>query len=168
MLGTYLKDVRKPDGTKYSVTNDGLRIYTTLDSRMQQYAEEAVWEHLSNLQKVFDYGQQSNKMRPFYGISKAEADRIMNSAMRRSDRYRALKDQGMSEAEIIKNFNTKDKIEVFSWDNGRPSSKVMEMTPMDTIRYYKGFLNTGFLAVETGDGICQSMGGRYQLQTISV
>ena len=109
MLGTYLKDVRKPDGTKYSVTNDGLRIYTTLDSRMQQYAEEAVWEHLSNLQKVFDYGQQSNKMRPFYGISKAEADRIMNSAMRRSDRYRALKDQGMSEAEIIKNFNTKDK-----------------------------------------------------------
>lgn len=159
MLGTYLKDVRKPDGTKYSVTNDGLRIYTTLDSRMQQYAEEAVWEHLSNLQKVFDYGQQSNKMRPFYGISKAEADRIMNSAMRRSDRYRALKDQGMSEAEIIKNFNTKDKIEVFSWDNGRPSSKVMEMTPMDSIRYYKGFLNTGFLAVEPQTGYVKAWVG---------
>lgn len=159
MLGTYLKDVRKPDGTKYSVTDDGLRIYTTLDSRMQQYAEESVWEHLSNLQKIFDYGQQGNKMRPFYGISKAEADRIMNSAVRRSDRYRALKDRGLSEAEIIKNFNTKDKIEVFCWDNGRPSSKEMEMTPMDSIRYYKGFLNTGFLAVEPQTGYVKAWVG---------
>ena len=159
MMPRYLKDVRKPDGTPYSVTRDGLRIYTTLDSRMQRYAEEAVNEHLSNLQKVFDYGQLGNKMRPFYHVTKKEADAIMQAAVKRSDRYRALKNQGKSESEILQSFNTKETMDVFCWEDGRPSTKRVEMTPMDSIRYYKSFLNTGFLAVEPQTGYVKAWVG---------
>lgn len=155
----YLENVRKPDGSPYSLSRDGLRIYTTLDSRMQRYAEEAVNEHLSNLQKVFDYGQQANPMRPFYHITRAQADAIMNAAVKRSDRYRALKAQGASEAEIRQSFQTKEKMTVFCWENGRPSTREVEMTPMDSIRYYKSFLNAGFLAVEPQTGYVKAWVG---------
>lgn len=155
----YLEQVRKPDGSPYSVSRDGLRIYTTLDSRMQRYAEQAVNEHLSNLQKVFDHTQKSNPMRPFYHISKSQADAIMNAAVRRSDRYRALKAQGLSEAEIRRNFETREKMTVFCWENSQPSSKEVEMTPLDSIRYYKSFLNAGLLAVEPQTGYVKAWVG---------
>ena len=155
----YLKDVHKPDGSKYSVSRDGLRIYTTIDSRMQRYAEEAVSEHLSNLQKVFDYTQKGNPMRPFYNITRSQADAIMTSAMKRTDRYRALKAQGKSETEIRQNFNTKEKMTVFCWEDGRASTREVEMTPMDSIRYYKSFLNAGFLAVEPQTGYVKAWVG---------
>lgn len=158
-VNDYLKDARKPDGSKYSVTQDGLRIYTSIDSRMQRYAEQAVNEHLSNLQKVFDYTQRDNKMRPFYGINKAQADDLMNRAMKRTDRYRSLKNQGKSEAEILRSFSTPEKMTVFTWEDGRPSTKEVEMTPMDSIRYYKGFLNAGFLAVEPQTGYVKAWVG---------
>lgn len=148
----YLKDVRKADGSKYSIVTDGLKIYTTLDSRMQRYAEEAVEEHLSALQKVFDYTQRNNKTRPFYSLTSSEIDRLMTTSMKRSDRYRSLKRRGLSESEIIKNFNTIDTIEVFCWKDGQASLEDRAITPMDSIRYYKGLLNTGLVSVEPQNG----------------
>ncbi|MDD4819509.1 MAG: transglycosylase domain-containing protein [Flavobacteriales bacterium] len=148
----YLKGKEKADGEPYSIETDGLKIYTTLDSRMQQYAEEAVEAHISSLQKIFDYTQKSNKNRPFYSLSSGEIEKIMNTSMRRSDRYRALKNRGLSEKEIVNNFNTIDTIEVFCWEKGKASTKDIAMTPMDSIRYYKGLLNTGFMSVEPRTG----------------
>ncbi len=149
----------KPDGTPYNLYKDGLKIYTTIDSRMQRYAEEAVAEHLGkDLQPAF-YKHWSNKKRfpnaPFYRISKKQRERIMRQAMKRSDRYYWLHLKGIDEDSIEKNFNTPVKMRVFSWKG--PIDTVM--SPMDSILYYKYFLQAGMMAIEPQTGYVRAYVG---------
>lgn len=161
----YLRDVflkkwceenPKPDGTKYNVYRDGLKIYTTIDSRMQRYAEEAVTEHLRELQASFDKELKNKRNAPFaWNVNKEEIKSIMHQGMKRSERYRVLKKEGMSEADIEKNFNTKTEMTLFTWKGGIDTM----MTPMDSVRYYKRFLQTGFMSMEPQTGYIKAWVG---------
>lgn len=139
----------KPDGSKYNIYRDGLKIYTSIDSRMQQYAEEAVEMHISHLQKEFDRQNKNNKTAPFRDITLEERNKLINDAMRRSDRWRILKEQGLSNDEIAESFNTKTKMQVFSWKGNKDTI----MTPRDSILYYKSFLQAGMMSMtpQTGE-----------------
>ena len=148
-MNEWCKNNPKPDGSHYDIYSDGLRIYTTIDSRMQKHAEDAVYEHVCQyLQPMFFDHWRGKENAPFANLSKEETDRILNSAMRRSDRYQKLKDAGATEEEIREVFNTKVKMQVFSW-NGM---KDTVMTPMDSIRYMKSFLHCGLMAVDVNSG----------------
>ncbi|MCF0172422.1 MAG: transglycosylase domain-containing protein [Bacteroidales bacterium] len=142
----------KPDGTRYNLDKDGLRIYTTIDSRMQKYAEEAVREHLSQtLQPTFNRELKYRSHAPF--ANDVPSDRIaviMNQARHWSDRYAGMKKAGCSEKEILKSFDEPTKMRVFSWSGKGYIDTVM--TPNDSIRYYKSFLRAAMMAVEPGTG----------------
>ena len=139
----------KKDGTKYNLYTDGLKVYTTIDSRMQKYAEEAVTEHLKELQGYFFKEKKGAKKAPYtFRLTQQQVDEILGRAMRQSDRYRIMKNAGASEAEIKKAFNTPEEMSVFSW-NGE---KDTVMTPMDSIRYYKFFLRAGFMSMDPRNG----------------
>ncbi|MCK0130466.1 transglycosylase domain-containing protein [Flavobacteriaceae bacterium F08102] len=146
-LGKWIKEHPKEDGTLYDLHRDGLKIYTTIDSRMQQYAEEAMKEHMANLQRVFDLQQKKNKTAPFYDLTNKEIAGNMAAARKRSNRYRRMKKSGYSEEAILKSFDTKTKMKIFSWKDGGTDIDTI-MTPNDSIRYYKQFLQTGLLSVE--------------------
>ena len=148
----WLNKNSKPDGSKYDLDRDGLRIYTTINYKMQQYAEQAVAEHLGeNLQQSFWKDLKKKHNRPFSNdIDKATVDRLMSQARRWSDRYRNLKNSGLSESEIVKTFKVATRMRVFSWDkNGYVDTL---MTPDDSIRYYKSHLRAGFVAMEPHTG----------------
>ena len=146
----------KPDGTPYDLYHDGLRIYTTIDTRMQQYAEEAVNEHIQDLQKSFFREKRKKSYAPFSkDLTPEEIDGIMNRSMRQTDRYRALKKQGMSETEIKKVFNTPVDMHVFSY-NGLIDTT---MTPMDSIRWNKHFLRCGFMSMDVHSGAVKAYVG---------
>ena len=148
-MNEWCKNNPKPDGSHYDIYSDGLRIYTTIDSRMQKHAEEAVYEHVCQyLQPMFFEHWRGKENAPFANLSKEETERILKSAMRRSERYQRMKDAGASEEEILKAFNTKVKMKVFSW-NGM---KDTVMTPMDSLRYMKSFLHCGLMAVDVNTG----------------
>ena len=147
-MKTWTKENKKPDGSDYDVYTDGLKIYTTIDSRMQLYAEEAVAEHLQNLQKEFDSEQKKNKNAPFVNISTAETQKLMNRARQNSERWKLLKEQGKSDEEIIKSFDVATKMTIFTWKGERDTI----MTPNDSLRYYKSFLQTGVMAMEPQTG----------------
>lgn len=139
----------KKDGSKYNLYTDGLKIYTTIDSRMQAYAEEAVTEHLKELQGYFYKEKKGAKKAPYtFRLTQEQVDEILGRAVRQSDRYRIMKQEGASEAAIKKAFDTPEKMTVFSW-NGE---KDTVMTPMDSIRYYKFFLRAGFMSMEPRTG----------------
>ena len=142
----------KPDGSKYNLYTDGLRINTTINAKMQQYAEEAVVEHLGkDLQKSFWRDIRYKKNRPFSDDIDAETvETLMKQARRWSDRYRNLKKSGMSESKIAKNFNEPVKMRVFSWNSKGYADTVM--TPNDSIRYYKSHLRAAFMAIEPHTG----------------
>jgi len=144
----WVEENKKPDGTDYNIYSDGLKIYTTIDSRMQQYAEEAVSAHLANLQEEFFLQSKKNKNAPFVNLSKEETDRLMLRAMKTSERWRLMKLQDKSDAEIIKSFDVKREMRVFSWKGEKDTL----MTPRDSIRYYKHFLQTGVMAMEPQTG----------------
>lgn len=144
----WVKENPKKDGSTYDIYRDGLRIYTTIDSRMQTYAEEAVQEHLSNLQKEFFIQQKGNKNAPFIQLSKAESEKIISRAMRNSERWKQMTNEGKEEAEIIKSFGVKTKMEVFTWKGQKDTL----MTPRDSIIYYKHFLQTGMMSMEPMTG----------------
>jgi len=153
----YLRDYMKkwcnqhvrPDGKKYNIYKDGLRIYTTIDSRMQTYAEEAVKEWLGNeLQAKFFSHWKGRKNAPFYNLSDQEVKDLMKTSMKRSERYRVLHERGLSDSEIERNFNQKTEMKVFSWKG--PIDTVM--TPMDSMRYSKFFLQTGFVSIDPASG----------------
>ena len=135
----------KRDGEPYNVYTDGLKVYTTIDSRMQEYAEQAVYEHVAKyLQPAFDKEKRGRKTAPFSGsLSVEQVDKIMMRSVRQCDRYRALKAQGASEEEIMRSFNTKTEMSVFSYHG----EKDTVMTPLDSIRYYKTFLRAGFISM---------------------
>ena len=146
----------KPDGTPYDLYHDGLRIYTTIDSRMQQYAEEAVREHMMELQKSFFREKRKKSYAPFSkDLSNEEIDAIMTRAMRQTDRYRALRKQGMNEAAIRESFNTPVEMQLFSY-NGQIDTM---MTPMDSIKWNKHFLRCGFMSMEAHTGAVKAYVG---------
>ncbi len=139
----------KKDGTKYNLYTDGLKIYTTLDSHMQQYAEDAVTEHLKELQGYFFKEKKGAKKAPYtFRLTQEQVDEILGRAMRLSDRYRLMKKAGATEAEIKKAFDTPEEMSVFSWEGEKDTI----MTPMDSIRYYKFFLRAGFMSMDPRSG----------------
>ena len=148
----WLNKNRKADGSSYSLDKDGLRIYTTINYKMQQYAEQAVAEHLGkDLQKSFwrDLRGKSNK--PFSDeVDQATVDLLMKQARRWSDRYRVMKARGASDAEIERSFNEKTQMRVFSWNRKGYADTLM--TPNDSIRYYKSHLRAAFMALEPETG----------------
>lgn len=148
---------RKPGGGTYNIYTDGLKIYTTIDSRMQQYAEEAVKEHLGKtLQPAFFREKKGRKYAPFaYNIKQAQIDSIMVRSMRLSDRYRDMKEQNRSEEEILKVFNTPIEMQVFSWNGIRDTI----LSPMDSIRYYKHYLRSGFMSMDPSNGYVKAYVG---------
>jgi len=142
------KTHKKPNGDPYDVHKDGLKIYTTIDSRMQKYAEEAVKEHFKTLQKQFYNHMKGVANAPFTGISKEEINKTYIQAMKNSDRYRSLKLEGYSDDEIRDEFNKKVEMRVFSWQGARDTV----MSPWDSLKYYKYFLNTGMVSIEPQTG----------------
>jgi len=140
----------KPDGKPYDIYSDGLQLYTTIDSRMQKYAEEAVAEHVGKyLQPEFTKSMKNNKHAPYYSsIGTSKKEECINSAMKRTERWRVMKKAGFSEEEMKASFYEKDTMSVFSWDGDIDTI----MTPMDSMLYYKGFLQAGFLSMEPRTG----------------
>lgn len=145
----------KADGTPYNLYSDGLRIYTTIDSRMQTYAEEAMTQHLSAMQETFNNHWKGKKDAPFYDLTPKEIDNTMMQSVRRSERYRTLKEEGMKEADIMKDFKKEVPMRVFSWKGDRDTV----MTPYDSIRYYKFFLQCGFMSMEPQTGFVRAWVG---------
>ncbi|MDD2247672.1 MAG: transglycosylase domain-containing protein [Proteiniphilum sp.] len=138
---------KKPDGSNYNIYTDGLKIYSTIDSRMQRYAEAAVKEHLGGyLQKQFFSEKAGRKYAPYSVEVSNQVDDLMTAAMKQTERYRVLKKGGLSEAEIIKNFKEVPvEMKVFSWEHREIDTL---MTPWDSIRYHKNFLRAGFMAMD--------------------
>ena len=141
---------QKADGTPYNIYTDGLKIYTTLDSRMQRYAEEAVAEYLGGyIQPLFEAEKKGRSYAPFSSdLTTEEVNDILSRAKRQSDRYRIMKNNGATEREINASFETPVPMRLFSW-NG-PVDTVL--TPMDSIRYCKTLLRTGFMSVDSRTG----------------
>ncbi|MFI5150757.1 MAG: transglycosylase domain-containing protein [Bacteroidia bacterium] len=141
-------------GKNYDMYRDGLRIFTTIDSRMQKYAEEAVAHHMQYLQGEFDKLKKKNW--PFsWKVTRDEIENIMHSAMKASDRYRNMKEAGASESEIETAFHTPTEMRVFHWSGDRDTT----LSPWDSIRYYKSFLQTGFMSMEPQTGFVKAWVG---------
>ena len=147
----------KVDGSHYDLYSDGLKIYTTLDSRMQKYAEEAVREHLSqDLQPLFDK-EKVKKLRPPFSndMTPAEIEEVLDRSIRQSERYRVLSKQGMSFKEIRKTFDQPLKMQVFTWSGIRDTV----MTPLDSIKHYKSFFRSGFMVMQPQTGYIKAYVG---------
>ncbi|PKP24092.1 MAG: penicillin-binding protein [Bacteroidetes bacterium HGW-Bacteroidetes-2] len=138
----------KPDGSKYNIYRDGLKIYTSIDSKMQEYAEDALTKHIANLQLEFNKQNIKNKTAPFRDISEEETKSILNSAMRRSDRWRILKNQEKTDEEIKQSFYKDTEMRVFSWKGDIDTI----MKPIDSIRYYKSFLQSSMMSMNPQTG----------------
>ena len=147
-MKNWVKENKKADGSEFDIYKDGLKIYTTIDSRMQTYAEEAMKEHLPNLQEELASQQKENKNAPFVNISDVETKKLMMKAMKSSSRWKLMASQDKSDEEIIKSFAVKTKMKVFTWKG----EKDTVMTPTDSIRYYKSFLQSGMMAMEPQTG----------------
>ena len=140
----------------YNIYKDGLKIYTTIDSRMQNYAEEAVYDHMNDLQKMFSKECLNKKNAPFaWNVSKQEIEGIMNSSVKRSDRYRQLKEDGLSHEKIIEIFHKPVPMRVYSLRGDIDTI----LSPYDSIKYYKSFLQTGFMAMEPQTGYVKAWVG---------
>ncbi len=147
-----LENYKKEDGTSYDIYNDGLKIYTSIDSKLQIMAESAVQERMSKLQKQFDDHWSSGK---WWGD-----DKWLEDGMRNSDRWKKLASEGMSEAKIRNNFmNVKIPINIFAWDNGKPSEDERTITPFDSIKYYFRQLNSGFMVMDPKTGLIKAWVG---------
>ncbi|MDE6646235.1 MAG: transglycosylase domain-containing protein, partial [Prevotella sp.] len=136
---------RKRDGEPYNVYTDGLKVYTTIDSRMQEYAEQAVYEHVAKfLQPAFTKEKRGRSTAPFSGsLSTEQVNKILMRSVRQCDRYRSMKVAGASEDEIMRAFRTKTEMSVFTYHGEIDTT----MTPLDSIRYYKSFLRSGFMSM---------------------
>lgn len=140
----------------YNIYKDGLKIYTTVDSRMQRCAEEAVSEHMTDLQKLFHKECKTKKNAPFaWNVTKEQIENIMISSMKRSDRYRSLKNEGFSKEQILVEFKKPVKMSVYSIHGDIDTI----LSPWDSIRYYKSFLHTGFVAIEPTTGYVKAWVG---------
>ena len=147
----------KVDGSHYDLYSDGLKIYTTLDSRMQKYAEEAVREHLSqDLQPLFDKEKVKKHRPPFSNdMTPTEIEEVLDRSIRQSERYRVLSKQGMSFDEIRKTFDQPLEMQVFTWSGIRDTV----MTPLDSIKHYKSFFRSGFMVMQPQTGYIKAYVG---------
>ena len=152
----------KSDGTPYNVYTDGLKIYTTIDTRMQKYAEEACYEHVVGyLQPEFWRGNRNRRNAPYSNsLSEAEVKRILRRNIRQCERYRTMKEVGASQEEIDRAFNTPVRMSVFTYNGERDTT----MTPLDSILYYKSFLRTGFFSMEPHNGHVKAYVGGLDFQ----
>ncbi len=155
----WLNKNRKADGSRYDLDRDGLRIYTTVNPKMQRYAEEAVAEHLGkNLQKSFNREVRWKKNRPFADdVDSKTVQTLMKQARRWSDRYRLQRKEGKSEEEILAQFRKPVKMRLFAWN--QKGYVDTTMTPDDSIRYYKSILRCGFVAMEPRTGYVKAYVG---------
>ncbi len=141
---------RKADGSKYDIYQDGLKIYTTIDSRMQRYAEEAVSEHMQEQQKSFFRELRRKKNAPFSKqLTQEEVDGIMNRSMRQTDRYRRMRSAGCSSDSITKAFMTPREMQVFTYDRGLVDTT---LSPYDSIKWLKSYLRCGFMSIDPHTG----------------
>ncbi len=149
----------KPDGSKHNLYRDGLRIYTTIDSRMQQLAEDAVSGHMKNLQKEFfrQNTKRQNPTAPFLDLREGEIDTLMTRTAYRTERWRKMKLAGIAEEEILASFKKEVPMQVFSWKGEIDTI----MTPMDSIRYYKHFLRASMMSMEPQTGHVKAWVGGY-------
>lgn len=161
-IRAYMKDWiaehPKADGTTYNLYTDGLKIYTTIDSRMQRMAEEAMERHLTNLQSIFFNQIEKRKAGPFYfqgGDSYAEGQKIISRAMRQTPRYRHYRDSGWSDQRIVKEFKTPRDMKIFSWGGDLDTI----LSPWDSIQYYKSIYQAGLLSVEPQSGFIKAWVG---------
>ncbi|MEZ4828201.1 MAG: transglycosylase domain-containing protein [Bacteroidia bacterium] len=152
-LKQWFQDNPGPDGKIYNLYTDGLKIYTTIDARLQAYAEKAVKQQMKQLQKTFD---QHWKNRKIWN----ETDPGIVRAMTQSDRYKSLKAAGLSEEKILENFHQPVKMKIWNWEG----EEEREMTPMDSLIYYQSFLQAGFLAMEPKTGYVKAWVGGYNHQ----
>ncbi len=150
------KNINPETGKAYNLYKDGLRIYSTIDYRLQQYAEEAVKEHMYDLQKLFIKDCKTKRNAPFaWNVSKQEIDNIMTSSMKRSDRYHEMKSQGFSQEQIATAFRKPTAMRVYSLRGDIDTL----LSPYDSIKYYKSFLQTGFMAMEPQSGYVKAWVG---------
>lgn len=149
----------KSDGTYWDIYGDGLKIYTTLDTTMQLYAEQAVSERLRDLQKRFDQEKKGTAAYPYTSntaeLSSASREKLIKSAIRQSERARVARLRGLSETEIIQEFNTPTSMTLFSWTGAVDTV----MTPRDSVLYTKGILRAGFLAMDPRNGYIKAYVG---------
>ena len=147
-IGAYLSDYEKKTGKTLNLYKDGLKIYVTLDSKMQIYAEESIKEHLTDLQKRFDAEQRNRKQRPFYYLNDKQVNSVMMSAVKRTGRYKQLKNAGVSEDSIMIDFKKPIKTSRFTWSG----EEEVEMSPWDSIRYHKQIAQAGLMSMVPGTG----------------
>ena len=151
----------KRSGGNYNLYTDGLKVYTTLDTRMQRYAEQACYEHVVKfLQPAFNKDRKTKANFPYSDLSKDQVAKLLERSMRQSDRYRALKASGMSEDEIARNFRTKTEMQIFTYHGDVDTV----MTPLDSIRYLKSFLRTGFFSMCPQNGHVKAYVGGLDFQ----
>jgi len=161
---------KKPDGTPYNIYTDGLKIYTTIDSRMQTYAEEAVDEHMQTLQKTFFKEKRNRSYAPFArSMSQEDIASTLKKSMKQSDRYLKMKSAGNSESEIESSFKQRIEMMVYSYKGDIDTT----MSPMDSIRYHKYFLRCGFMSMDPHNGQVKAyIGGpdfsQFQYDMVSV
>ena len=155
----WINENLKTDGTKHNLYRDGLRIFTTIDSRMQQFAEDAVSGHMENLQKEFfsQNTKELNPTAPFLDLREGEIDTLLERAAYRSERWRKMKLSGLVKEEILASFKKKVPMRVFSWKGEIDTI----MTPMDSIRYYKYFLRASLMSMEPQTGHVKAWVGGY-------
>ena len=141
---------RKSDGTAYDIYHDGLKIYTTIDSRMQRYAEEAVSEHMQEQQKAFFRELKRKKNAPFSrSLKQSEIDGIMSRSMRQTDRYRNMRKAGYSHDSIMASFHEPREMQVFTYDRGMIDTI---LSPYDSIKWQKSYLRCGFMSMDPHTG----------------
>lgn len=147
-IDKYLADYEKETGKKVNLFKDGLKIYVTLDSKMQKYAEESIKEHLTDLQKRFDAEQRGRKNRPFYYLTDKQANNVMMQAVKRTGRYKQLNAAGVSQDSIMQEFQKPVKMSRFTW----AGEEEVEMSPWDSIRYHKQIAQAGLMSMVPGTG----------------
>ncbi|WP_185860495.1 transglycosylase domain-containing protein [Blattabacterium cuenoti] len=150
-----LDEHEEKTGQKFDLYSSGLKIYTSIDAKMQDYAEKAVKKHLSQLQILFNRFQRTNKNAPFLNISKEKTKRILISAMHRTSLYQDLKQRGLTEKKIIEEFQKPQLIKLFTW-NG---TKEVFMSPWNFIRYQKSIIQAGMVSVESSTGFIKAWVG---------
>lgn len=157
-----LKDLKNEDGKPYNLYTDGLKIYTTLDSKMQQFAEESVQKHMQGLQKQFDAHWKNYKEEKAWGD-----DKWIDKQVESSDRWETLKDAGQSDEDARKSFETPTRMTIFTWKNGG-SEMDTTMTPLDSVRYYFCMLNCGFMAMDHRNGYIRAWVGGIHFKNFKV
>ncbi|MEP1489112.1 MAG: transglycosylase domain-containing protein [Algibacter sp.] len=151
----WVKKNPKPDGTKYNINSDGLKVYTTIDSRMQKHAEDAVQQHMPRLQKEFfvQNTPERNPTAPFLDLTTGAIDTLMRRSIKKSERWRHMKyDLKIDDDIIKKSFYKPTQMSVFTWKDGKPSEIDTIMKPIDSMRYYKSFLRTGMMSMNPQTG----------------